>query len=439
MATPLEHGAAALECELCSKHIALVYDSLRQNDELIAKALVVGEMAQIARLEMRMAELLQTKWRAHSKLAVSKFDGTYKSSGNVESALDAIDGPMRSWDEDVAPRYGAALAKIYRLARIAAWKRAKGLSKVPLHYYAPQRKRDAKTAKVEKAEGSTRLTPRFDLYDESAIQALMDDQMFWIGRHYEENVRRVLRKTVAETVVAGLGRDEAGRKLREVLTRELAHVSVPRGFRGTQDSYFEMLSANAATTSRVRGQIRSFVDIGVTRYEIMNPQDSRTSTICWLLVGKVFEVEHAVQQIEREAGATSPDQIKQLHPFLSPNVVQGLTSRGHVSDKDSSDLAKIGLALPPYHERCRSTIDISDQSSTFESLREQSATREVSPIVRPVSTPIAIPTPNVVIAELPPAPTRRAPSAGFRARATTTPREVTPSLRPATIPPRAKR
>jgi len=74
--------------------------------------------------------------------------------------------------------------------------------------------------------------------------------------------------------------------------------------------------------------------------------------------GKVFSVEVAVNHIEKLSGATDPDFVKANHPWLSFKQVQAISPQaGHVSKRDSDALARAGIPLPPFHFRCRTTVD----------------------------------------------------------------------------------
>ncbi len=160
------------------------------------------------------------------------------------------------------------------------------------------------------------------------------------------------------------------------------------------------------TNGRVRGQVRSFVDIGVTRYEIVNPMDRRTSPICQFMNGRVFTVREGASQIESIAGATDPETVKKEHPWMSAKAAGAIHGRG-----GDRALARAGLSLPPYHFRCRTTVDISTESISFATLtpREQRVKIPVRPIPTARNTP-------------------------KRKKPTTRPAKVTPLKRPSTIP-----
>ena len=59
-------------------------------------------------------------------------------------------------------------------------------------------------------------------------------------------------------------------RIKEILSKFIT----PGGFVGTEKQYFEGLVSNAMTVGRVYGQMRSFSQIGITRYEMTKLRDN---------------------------------------------------------------------------------------------------------------------------------------------------------------------
>lgn len=354
-----------LHCECCSHRIDILHDVLAYSDEAVAKALMISDVAHMAKIEVRMREYLLARWRLRADQAAKKAGGVYSSTGSLKASFAAVDKIMKKWDEEVAARFGKDIEEIYKLARNAGWKKANGQTSGSLQYIVPNFTEELED-KVKKAKIKRRVAavkPSFDLFDEQAVIQLQDDQMLWIGVHYDKNVRDTVRESVKPGVVEGVSRTEAGRRVAEAVGKQLRKITVPGGFNGSDAKYFEGLAANTATNSRVRGQLRSFVDVGVTRYEIVNPMDDRTSPICVEMNGKVFTVNEGASLIAKVSGATNPDQVKEAHPWVSVSEAKSIYKSG-----GERALAKAGLSLPPYHFRCRSTVDISTESVSFGAL-----------------------------------------------------------------------
>lgn len=401
----------ALHCECCSQEIDLLHDVIAQSDAMIAKSLMISDVARIARAEVRMREYLLLKWRNRADQAAARAGAIVAGGGNLKSAYAAVDKVMKGWGEEVSKRYADDITEIYKSARIAGWKKANGQTSASLQYNVPNftEQLESGKEKVQKARRKkvAAVKPTFDLYDEQALIQLHDDQMLWIGIHYERNVRDTVRNAVKPGVTEGVSRSEAGKRVREAVAANLKKVTVPKGFNGSDAKYFEGLAANTATNARVRGQVRSFVDIGVTRYEIVNPMDDRTTQICAFMNGTVFTITEAVSQIESVSGATDPSQVKEAHPWLPFSKIQGISG-------GARGLARAGLSLPPYHFRCRTTIDIGTESISFSALKDE----EISTV------------PNRKL------PTRE--NTPKRPKPTSKPSKTKPNQRPATIPKKSK-
>jgi hypothetical protein len=146
----------------------------------------------------------------------------------------------------------------------------------------------------------------------------------------------------------------------ERLSRQFGIVGVPGGFHGSSKSYFEGLVANASTVARVTGQVRSFESLGVKRLVVVNPMDNRTSKICKHMNGKVFTIPQARNQLNADLGAATPEDVKVSHPWLSHKQLKTVSPvAGQVGKADAEALAAANVAMPPYHFRCRTTVDIS--------------------------------------------------------------------------------
>src|SRR5262249_26872 len=123
-------------------------------------------------------------------------------------------------------------------------------------------------------------------------------------------------------------------------------LTIPDTWRGSSLSYFEMLGANAVTTARNTGHLRSFQQIGITDYGIVNPEDERTCPTCRFMAGKHFEVESAVKRQESVLDQEDPEKIKEIHPWEHKKEIlakSGASDQpGHVSKEDSKKLEAAG-------------------------------------------------------------------------------------------------
>ena len=208
---------------------------------------------------------------------------------------------------------------------------------------------------VEKApkpeKDAAELHATFELSDTAAAEQLTRQELIWIGETYE-GVAPVVREAIAPKILEGMTRAEAGEAAAKAVAGKLDAWAVPGGWSGSAAKYFEGLAANAITNARVQSQLTSFAQLGVEQYELVNPMDERTTDICAALNGTVYTVDEGAEQLAAMRDAKTPEEYKAAAPWLSFGSVSGLLGGG------SSALAAAGLALPPFHFRCRTTIDI---------------------------------------------------------------------------------
>ena len=87
---------------------------------------------------------------------------------------------------------------------------------------------------------------------------------------------------------------------------------------------------------------------GFTTVRYVAVLDDRTSEICKSLDGKEWSIYQAAEIIE--AVATSPpEEVKEISPWLRAEEYEGLTD---------TELADMGVIVPPRHANCRSTLEL---------------------------------------------------------------------------------
>lgn len=336
--------------------VAEIYDGLRASDEAVAKALGLSEVAQIARTEGRMRQFMLAQWMAYARRAVSRAAALARAGKPAKTISATVRREMRQFPSAVLPRTTKELDKIYRLARTAGWKKATGQTKASLSYDTPN------LTEIIKAtpKAGFAINPSFTVVDEAAVAALQEQQVFWLGQLYGEQVAEGISTTVSEAMIeAGASRRVAGNLIQERLTEQLGHIRTPGGFHGSAAQYFEGVAANAATHARAFGQLTSMDEVGFTTYYVTNPSDSRTCPVCNHVDGKVFTVSQGKKQMEAVLDADSPDAVKAVHPWLSIKAIEKISPNpGKQSLADSKALAGAGQALPPYHFRCRCAVDV---------------------------------------------------------------------------------
>lgn len=318
-------------------------------EQILALKSKVNELSRIARLELLMQQILYVTWSESVDEAVKNALAAQSKTNKVNDVVAAVDKAMSKWPNNVEEQFTNSIEQIYKLGRVVGWKRAtkkiKGKHSLMYEY---------ETTKAKKAFDG------FNVADETAIEALSRLNFFWVGQHYENNVSQAITSVVKKILLeSGLPKAKAGRKLEGELKTALHNFDVPLGYKGTSKSYFEMVAANSATTSRVAGQIESFKTFDVATLEVVNPDDEKTTPICKHMNGKIFTIEQASKQLENLYAAETPDDVKSAQPWVDYKTLASISSQpGEASKGDIAALASANIILPPYHPNCRTTVDV---------------------------------------------------------------------------------
>lgn len=331
-------------------------------DGVMIKAAGLPNEAVFRNAEARLFQALGRSFLARARRAVNSATSSLTGDGpatkaDVARIIAKLEAAFKGWDKEMAPIIRAVAAEAYRSGKTQVWQRATGKIKHPIGTDSPH----LEVIKAKKPP-KTKLDvkPSFGAKDEAAINALGNRQVLWVGRHYSENLAgRVAAVTEQVALNDGLGRREAGVKLKQSLEAEFGlsgesfdrgGLDLPAGWNGTTPQYFEMLSANTVTNSRAQGGISAMIDAGVSTYTIVSAGDERTCDRCNYMDGQHFQANEAAARMAKENDAEDPDEVKSIHPWAS----------GAAELRGSKNLMEDGFGFPPFHGRCRCTVDITE-------------------------------------------------------------------------------
>jgi len=380
--------SAAEAVDLSATSTEVLVAGVEAIDEIVAKATRLHPgLARLARFEDDLARRLWAEWK---RVAPGAFAAGLKALPRDDKPITVGDLNRldRALAREVRARFSPGASKVvadlgprmYRLAREIGINRAAGDDR-PLTY------RGEGTTPILKAR-ITSVEPVFGAVDEAALEGIESYGSIWAGDLYDEELSAAIRQSVRENMIEqGIGRREAGTMLQDNLRTavglnptEIAPASFlvsPRKLA----SYFTGLAANTATVARVTGEINSFAEYGVTAYQITAIVDERTTEQCLVMNGKTFTVEEGARQAARTAkayvAADSADELREIlgriHPW--PNGTENSPANfagwfesqaGFKPPAPGTDFtpaqraaaSRAGFALPPYHWRCRTTVDI---------------------------------------------------------------------------------
>lgn len=192
--------------------------------------------------------------------------------------------------------------------------------------------------------------------DVSAVEALAEQQLWWIGNLWNDHLSRVISATVSrESLTVGLGREQVGQILEGVVNGSIQGVAVPKTFRGSTEQYFRALAGTVRNQASNFGALGAMRDAGFTTYTIQAVLDERTSDVCREMHGKSFRVSDGVKHVDRIRGVRDPEEYKQVAGWKTAEEVRQISVDG---DEESQRRALVaaGVMLPPFHSRCRTII-----------------------------------------------------------------------------------
>lgn len=205
--------------------------------------------------------------------------------------------------------------------------------------------------------------------DRGVVRGLSNDGPYWIGNFYNDKLsERIAQIGYNVTVEGGFGREAAGRTMRDVLTQEFAlkggpssfESTVPANYAGNVDSYTRLVAANVTQRSRVYSSVSAMHDSGFTRYQFSAVMDERTSEVCQEMNGRIFTVASAVRTLQDVSLAEDPEAFKQAHPWpRNIEAVRVIAGSGSFAEQNKN-LEEAGIALPPLHGFCRSSVEAID-------------------------------------------------------------------------------
>lgn len=322
-------------------------------DDTVSKIFGISEVGIIAKTEKRLREYFLKKWEVAARKTVRQGFLTGKLTATPKQIRRPIVKILDTWEKDIREILLIEIDYIYRMARIAGHKKVTGKSKGSLQYDTePFGVLKERRIPIPELKGFS-----FTLADEKAIKAIQEQQLFWVGEFVDGFSQSI--EDVAREVILEVGEDpvRAGIVLKERLREQFDYIQIPEGYIGPAKTYFEGLVANAATVARVQGQLQSFVESGAAAFMIVNPMDERTCPRCSLLDGLKFPIESGIQQMEAEQDADTIDKVKAAHPWFSESKFAEIRSKS-TDDALARNFDKAGITLPPFHFRCRCTVDI---------------------------------------------------------------------------------
>jgi hypothetical protein len=177
------------------------------------------------------------------------------------------------------------------------------------------------------------------------IELIKKQQIFWLKEHYNSSISKKLQEILIQSIEKQWPAQQLASELK------INFETLPKG----SDHYFLGLSQHTGLRVREFGRLTAYKKCGVKQYQIHAILDDRTSEICIVLDGQIFDLEPALDLMEamlEEPDYQNPEEAKarlmRLAPFVKDDQI--------VYDNENNPLAISGDhgMFPPFHWKCRS-------------------------------------------------------------------------------------
>lgn len=184
--------------------------------------------------------------------------------------------------------------------------------------------------------------------DLDALDALKDNNLFWVGESWNRHTKEKLDAILTEYFTEGMTRDGLAQRMADDFRTLTSRSHV----------YWEAVADHMATKGREIGRVTGYQRAGIQRVQIRAHLDERTTPCCRQLHGRVIEVDTLVGQRDAYFEASSRgDKLAMAEIWTMHGKSVDL------SNTPTRDLK--GVGSPPYHYRCR-TITVAYWSPTAE-------------------------------------------------------------------------
>jgi hypothetical protein len=188
--------------------------------------------------------------------------------------------------------------------------------------------------------------------DQHLSTTIQKQQLFWIGNHFEADVRQSFADTLSKAIEQGYTKEMLADTLKDQFN-DLANRS---------SHYWQGLAEHTALRIREFGRLQGYKKTKARYYKLLVILDDRTSDICRALASqdKVYPLNDALEVMDNlmalDTKSSSLDDAREYIKALAPWV------KDDQIDYDS-EMNPVGVSgahtpFPPFHWKCRTTTEI---------------------------------------------------------------------------------
>ena len=176
--------------------------------------------------------------------------------------------------------------------------------------------------------------------DLGALNTLDEFNGWYIRDKFSKDTSDIINRELGDLLERGGTKREFAQTLETALED---HVTDSK-------TYWELLADHTLTKIQNMGHVSGYETAGVQYVKIVAVIDSKTTPVCRAMNNKVFKVADFRKQYDKIIRAAEKHDLK-AYKAAQP-MVNGKAMKGEISDED---IKKLGIKLPPYHFRCRTT------------------------------------------------------------------------------------
>jgi hypothetical protein len=177
--------------------------------------------------------------------------------------------------------------------------------------------------------------------------------MFWIGNHFEADVRQNFADTLSKAIEQGYTKEMLADTLKDQFN-DLANRS---------SNYWQGLAEHTALRIREFGRLQGYKKAKARYYKLVVILDDRTSDICRALAAqdKIYPLNDAWDVMDKlmalDTKSNSLDDareyIKALAPWIKEDQIE------YDSEMNPGGVSGAHSPFPPFHWKCRTTTILS--------------------------------------------------------------------------------
>jgi len=185
--------------------------------------------------------------------------------------------------------------------------------------------------------------------DQHLSSTIQQQQLFWIGNHFEADVRQNFADTLSKAIEQGYTKEMLADTLKDQFN-DLANRSA---------HYWQGLAEHTALRIREFGRLLGYKKAKARYYKLVVILDDRTSDICRALAAqdKIYPLNDAIEVMDNlmalDTKSNSLDDareyIKALAPWIKDDQIE------YDSEMNPVGISGAHTPFPPFHWKCRTT------------------------------------------------------------------------------------